>query len=78
MGVNGGMDMGGIEKLKFPDLKTKAAGLLSDGGNLYLRSFEAKDGTLTRGWIFRFQLPAGRRRGRWPPVAGGASYAGRR
>jgi integrase len=51
------MDMGGIEKLKVTDLRTKKPGPISDGGNLNLRTWEAKDGTLTRGWIFRFQLP---------------------
>ena len=50
------------------ELKTKNAGLIADGGNLYLRTFlEAKDGTLIRrGWIFQFQTAPGRRmRGIW-------------
>ena len=51
------MARGKIGKLKASQLKTKTAGMKSDGGNLYLRSWEAKDGTLTRGWIFRFKLP---------------------
>ena len=51
------MARGKIGKLKASQLKTKNAGMKSDGGNLYLRSWEAKDGTLTRGWIFRFKLP---------------------
>lgn len=51
------MARGKVGKLKASELKTKNAGLIADGGNLYLRTFEAKDGTLMRGWIFRFQLP---------------------
>ena len=55
LGAN--MARGKVGKLKASELKTKNAGLIADGGNLYLRTFEAKDGTLMRGWIFRFQLP---------------------
>src|SRR5262245_7430814 len=50
------MAMGGIDRLNLTNLKTKKPGLLADGGNLYLRTFKAKDGTLTRSWIFRYQL----------------------
>jgi integrase len=63
MGGNMGHEVGGrhgtgrIERLQVRQLKTKKAGLLSDGGCLYLRTYEGKDGRLTRGWIFRYQLP---------------------
>ena len=50
--------MGGIEKLRVLDLRTKQPGLKCDGGNLYLKTEanEAGDG-FNRRWIFRFQLP---------------------
>ena len=51
------MARNGIEKLKLKDLKRTTAGLIADGGNLYLRVFVGKDDTVGRGWIFRYQLP---------------------
>jgi integrase len=51
------MARSGIERLKVGDLKTKKPGLLSDGGNLNLRTFVGKNGKISRGWIFRYQLP---------------------
>jgi integrase len=51
------MARGGIEKLHVKDLRTKKPGLLSDGGNLNLRTSIGPDGKVSRGWIFRFQLP---------------------
>jgi integrase len=51
------MARGDIGKLKASQLKPKQAGLLSDGGNLYLRTFISKAGHISRGWIFRFKLP---------------------
>ena len=50
------MARNGIEKLKVSDLRTKRAGLLADGGNLYLRTCIGADGNISRGWIFRYQL----------------------
>ena len=55
------MARGAIEKLTVGALRTKEAGLISDGGNLYLRTFKAKDGSLTRSWIFRFRLRGSKR-----------------
>jgi integrase len=51
------MARSGIERLKVGDLKTKKPGLLSDGGNLNLRTFVGNNGNISRGWIFRYQLP---------------------
>jgi integrase len=51
------MARGKVGKLKASELKTKEAGLKSDGGNLYLRTFVSPSGHISRGWIFRFQLP---------------------
>jgi integrase len=49
----------GIEQLQVRHLRTRKPGLVSDGGNLNLKTFKTKDGRLTRSWIFRFQLPGG-------------------
>ena len=56
------MARGGIEKLHVKQLRTIKPGLLSDGGNLKLRTAIGPDGTISRGWIFRFQLPGQKRR----------------
>jgi integrase len=53
---------GGIEKLHVKQLRTTKSGLLSDGGNLKLRTSIGPNGTISRGWIFRFQLPGKTRR----------------
>ena len=55
--------MGGIEKLKLNNLKTKEPGLISDGGNLYLQTRRnKKSGELYRSWVFRFKLRGGKQR----------------
>lgn len=56
------MARGGIERLHVKDLRTSEPGLLSDGGNLKLRTWAGPDGALNRGWIFRFQLSGQKRR----------------
>lgn len=38
-----------------------AAKLLADGGNLYLQCTRARDGTISRSWVFRYEMD-GRRR----------------
>jgi hypothetical protein len=53
---------GRIGRLKASQLKTTKPGLLSDGGNLNLRTLVGKDGMISRGWIFRFKLPGQKER----------------
>ena len=48
--------VGKVGKLKASELKTKKPGLIADGGNLYLRTYISKDGHVSRGWIFRYQV----------------------
>jgi integrase len=56
------MARSGIAKLKVTNLKARAPGLLSDGGNLYLQISRGQRGSIRRSWIFRFKLPGGRQR----------------
>lgn len=56
------MARSGLEKLKASQLKTNTPGRYSDGGNLYFYVRKNDDGTITRGWVFRFKLPSGRER----------------
>ena len=51
-----------FELLQVRQLRTKEAGLIADGGNLYLRTFKRADDTLARSWTFRFRLPGQRER----------------
>ena len=37
-------------------IKGRRAILISDGGNLYLQATIAKDGAVTRSWVFRYEM----------------------
>ena len=54
------MARGKIGQLNVSKLKTKKAGLTSDGGNLYLKTEINSGGHVSRAWIFRYQLPGGK------------------
>ena len=48
------MARGKVGKLKTSELKTKKAGLIADGGNLYLRTFISKDDNISPRLDFSF------------------------
>ncbi|HVQ80067.1 MAG TPA: integrase arm-type DNA-binding domain-containing protein, partial [Pseudolabrys sp.] len=54
------MARGKIGRLNVSNLKSKKAGLIADGGNLYLKTEINSERHISRSWIFRFQLPGGK------------------
>ncbi|MGA7663225.1 MAG: Arm DNA-binding domain-containing protein, partial [Pseudolabrys sp.] len=54
------MARGKIGRLNTSNLKSKEAGLIADGGNLYLKTEVNSGGHVSRSWIFRYQLPGGK------------------
>jgi integrase len=46
----------GIGRLSGADLRRVEPGMWCDGGNLWLQVTEAKDGSMSRSWIFRYGL----------------------